>query len=373
MSVLFGIFVVSGIFLHLVSAQDGDWVYKTPMFVSRSDHQANTLGNQIIISGGCVQNDICPPALGSCYCPNITDSVEAYQPLTDTWINLAPMNRQRTRHSAVVVGTNMFIMGGRDVNDIIIQTVEVYDSLKNTWQTLTNASWVNATSDLVAVALGTTIYAVGGYTQDYDVEKIMWLFDTVALTWTLHPATLNVERGDACAVNLGNTIFVVGGFSDNFCSPLASLEVFTTANNSWTIQSVMEFPRADLACGIQHNEFHTVGGERKSSTTGCTIYDIPISNVEHYHLATDTWTEEIAINGSRFRFAAATFGTTFYIFGGQGSYFNLSGVVTYPVLNAVLSWNDTTYEIEPTPTTTADSTHLFVHIVLMAIVVLLVL
>jgi len=283
--------------------------------------------------------------------------------LTDEWVALAPLPQPRFRHAAAVVGQNLFLFGGRDINDNVITSIDVFDSLKNAWQTL-NSVWGNATSDLVAAAIGSNIYAIGGYSQVYDIEKTVWVFDTINIQWSLHQSALNAGRGDACAVTIDNSIYVLGGFADNFCSPLDSLEVFSLTANSWQIKSKLHNPRADLACGVQHGEFHAIGGERKSSLTSCSIYDIPIRDVEHYHTATDTWTEETPLNNDRFRFASASYGTTFYIFGGQGPLVNSSSI-TYPVLNVVQAWNDGVVEPE-----TADEPEIVIDLAFLALLVL---
>jgi len=158
------------------------------MLLKRSDHSANTLGDQIIIVGGCIVDQLCLPNSQFCFCPLITSEVEAYNPVKDEWAALPPLPEARFRHAATLVNQKLYIIGGRDVNDNIITAVDVYDSVQMTWKTLNN-SWINATSDLVAAAIGTNIFAIGGYSQGYDVEKTVWIFDTVNLSWSLHQAS----------------------------------------------------------------------------------------------------------------------------------------------------------------------------------------
>jgi len=139
--------------------------------------------------------------------------------------------------------------------------------------------------------------------------------------------------------------------------------VFDNTTQSWKIKSKLHNPRADLACGVQHNEFHAIGGERKSSLTSCSIYDIPIRDVEHYHPPTDSWAEETPLSQDIFRFASASYGNTFFIFGGQGQLVNSSNIF-YPVLNVVQAWVDT---VEPT---TSYSTRFLCDLSLIAVFML---
>jgi len=334
------IFVLSSLFLNVFCQTE--WIEKKPMPTNRSDLSAITIGSQIIVSGGCNQTQICPPDSSSCFCISVTSINEAYLPLTDQWISLASMPIPRYRHSAVSVGTTMYLLGGRDVNDTIIQTVDVYDSVGNTWTTL-KGLWTAATSDLVAASVGTAIYAISGYHADYSVSGDVWVLDTITQTWSngqIPP--MSTPRGDACAVEINSEVYVFGGFYDNFCSPLDSLEVYNLTTNQWTTKAPLHKPRGDAGCGVQHNEFHAIGGEQKNNLTGCTKYDVPISDVEHYDADTNTWIDETSLPNVRFRFAAASFGNTFYIIGGQAG-LNVANQ-SYPVLNVVEAWQDNTQE-----------------------------
>jgi len=337
----FLILAISSLFLN-ASCQSGTWLNKQPMPTKRSDLTAVTIGQQIIVSGGCNEDQICPIDSSSCFCISITSITEAYQPLNDTWITLPNMPTPRYRHAAAVIGNSMYLIGGRDINDTIIQTVDVYDAVAQTWSTL-KSTWTTATSDLVAASIGTTIYAISGYHADYSTSGEVWILETITQSWTQGSIpSMSNPRGDACAVALNSKIYVFGGFYDNFCSPLNSLEVYDPASNSWSTKSPLHNPRGDAGCGAQHNEFHAIGGEQKNNLTGCTKYDVPISDVEHYHTDTDTWMEETSLPSVRFRFASASFGSTFYIFGGQAG-LNVSQL-SYPVIDVVEAWEDPTTE-----------------------------
>lgn len=323
----------------------GKWVLRAPMPTKRSDASAGTVGNKIIIAGGCDTDQICPQDLDVCICTSVTSKAEAYLPDVDQWTTLPSMPQARFRHASAVVGNNLYVLGGRDVNDTIIQSLDVYHSDTNTWETLPSSSiWTDASSDLVAVSIGSYIYAISGYTQDYSTKATVSIFDTNSLEWQpIQLPSMIVSRGDACAVVIDQLIYVFGGFNDqNFCSALDSLEVFDTVSNKWSTKHHLDQPRGDAACGSLHGEFHAIAGEQKDNITQCSKYDIPIGHVEHYHPSTDTWTEETPIENVRFRFIGSSYGNTFYVFGGQSGLDKAS--LKYPVLNTVESWEDTTTE-----------------------------
>jgi N-acetylneuraminic acid mutarotase len=309
------------------------------MPTKRSDTSIGTLGNVILVSGGCDRDQICPNDLDFCVCESISAVVEAYSPSADQWSTLAPMPQARYRHAAAVVGDDMYLFGGRHLNDSVVREIDVLHYGSNTWETLATR-WEDAASDLVAVAVGSYIYVISGYTQDYATRSTVSLFDTVTKAWQpVRLSEMAVSRGDACAAVIDSRIYVVGGFNgNNFCEALDSLEVYDTVANTWTSKRTMDRPRGDAACGALHGEFHAVGGEEKNNRSSCVMkYDIAIEHVEHYHPPTNTWSEETPLESVRFRFVGAAFGDSFYVFGGQGA---MQGT-TYPILDTVEAWEDT--------------------------------
>jgi len=240
----------------------------------------------------------------------------------------------------------MYVFGGRDINDNPIQQIDVYNYATDSWRT-SLTTWSSVASDGVIALVGSKIYLIGGYTPDYNSLNSTWIFDTVSETLALGNPTVSpliISRGDACAVTVGTTIYVVGGYnSDNFCAPLNSLEILDLTTGVWTEGPPLHFARGSLSCGVQHGDFHAIGGEKKENLTNCNRYNVPVKIVERYQEGNNTWYEETSVPSNRFRFAAASFGNSFYIFGGQGS-LNASNVndTYFPLFADVEVWEDTT-------------------------------
>jgi N-acetylneuraminic acid mutarotase len=57
------------------------------------------------------------------------DSVEKYSPSTDTWIAMAPLPEARRNHTAVVLGSNIYLLGGY-VGTFAAQSMLKYDSIQ---------------------------------------------------------------------------------------------------------------------------------------------------------------------------------------------------------------------------------------------------
>jgi N-acetylneuraminic acid mutarotase len=98
------------------------WSTKASMsFAARSNHTATLLQDgRILVTGG-VGGAVTSPST----------SVEAYNPATDTWQTLAPMNYGREFHTATLLSDGRLLVAGG--NSEITKSVEIYDPILNRW------------------------------------------------------------------------------------------------------------------------------------------------------------------------------------------------------------------------------------------------
>lgn len=310
-------------------------------------------GPRIYLLGGCVSDQSCSygddPAQGIfCVCMEITDKVMYFTPQTNTYhTDVAPMPVARYRHVAALEDNYIYVAGGRNVSDHIIEEIYRYDVFTNTWEFVCN--WeTGATSDLVAFTTpsDSLLYLVGGYTQTYDILGDMQVLDTT--TGQFLPAgtypSMSVARGDSQAASLYDRLyFVIGGWSnvddDSFCFPLKVVEYYDVLLQQWFTTSSMHYGRGDLATGVLDNTVFAVGGEQKQTGDVTCTYSVPVKDVERYlNLNSDandvngTWLVEESIPANIFRFSGATYNSSsvvggnsesssaIYLFGGQGTF-----------------------------------------------------
>jgi hypothetical protein len=93
---------------------------------------------------------------------NPTATVEAYNPVSNTWTSLAPMNTARLLPAAVALNGLIYVIGGGSVSIAPPTTgaVEVYNPGTNTWTVLN--SMPTPRYALGAVVVNGLIYAIGG-------------------------------------------------------------------------------------------------------------------------------------------------------------------------------------------------------------------
>jgi len=344
------LFVVT--FVALASAlsitNDGYWTAIGNMSVSRSDLGVSSLGNVIILTGGCLGPQSADPKDACSFsCSVVTNIVEAFFPANNSFVRLADMPRLRYRHSTEVINGLLYALGGRDIIGNIITQVDVYNFATNSWTTSSYTySDPSATSDFSTFVRNNDIWLVGGYDYYYNISSAVSTFSPSS-GFTYNAITpMSDPRGDTCSTLYGNIIYVVDGFDPasggNYTIPVSTLEIYDFTTGKWTYGPPTPAPGGDKACGIINGRLHVFGGEGKQVTDAC-VYSAPEANTEEFNLNSNTWTEEPPMDTPRFRFAAEYYTQpngkqTLYVFGGQGPR-NVTGNF-YPTLSSVEVWTD---------------------------------
>ena len=353
----------------LASAAAQSWQTLPAMPVSRSDFAVLPVNNTLYVFGGCIGNQ---QVTGGC--PTITNRMESFNTATNTWTELTPAATNRTQYIGCVYGSTLYYIGGRDINGDVIATVDSYNTQTGVWTTLPDQGGVTSRSNGACFVIGSTLYATGGYDEDYDS-----LNTTIALTLpgTLFSATSvppkSISAGDCQADAIGSSGYVFGGFSsqdaandgDSFCHPLATIERYDAASNTWTLLNETGFIGRGLpASGVVNDLLYVMGGEAKGQVCidGSDISH-PEPTVQYFNPATNAFTTLGSLPTSRFRFSGAAVGSTLYNIGGQGGEVvtNSSANVTdpnvdsgyWPVTNLVEALNLAAQASSSTGTTAA--------------------
>ena len=316
------------------------WTKVAPMPLARSDASATTVGDKILLAGGCVGKQVLQN-WGGYGCDAITKSATLFDPTTETFEAVPDMPRERYRHAATEVNGKVYLLGGTDLSypEPQIALVDVFDAKSKTWSTLPSEDNLSpgAMTDPAAFAIGTKLYFVGGYeTTTYNATNKVWSYDTAtteAKTGWIEVAEAPTKRGDSIGVTMGNKGYVFGGFTheNDWAMPVGHLESYDPSANRWESHPVMKTVRGDKAGAELHDRFHVIGGETKDEN-GTSV---PIDKVEVFDPSDGTWQTEGDIPSERFRFMAASTKNKIYIFGGQGKLQGAGETSFYPVLPTV--------------------------------------
>src|SRR5918996_5752289 len=154
--------------------------------------------------------------MGACAYTSV-GTVEAYDPVTDTWTARASMPTARALLGAGTVNGIVYALGGQvvgptpDEGTLFLATVEAYNPATDTWTA--KAPMPTRRFALGVGEIGGLVYAVGG-----DVAPLNPLhptgtleaYDPVTDRWTVH-ATMPTARAYLGTAVINGLLYAVGG------------------------------------------------------------------------------------------------------------------------------------------------------------------
>jgi N-acetylneuraminic acid mutarotase len=192
-----------------------------------------------------------------------------YDPLTDTWAELADLPEPKRGLGAAVVGDGIFAIGGSDGSSPCTGTesasVYRYDILTDAWAQV--ADLPSARSDLAAAVKGGKIYVFGGCTglsSELTIIADVDVYDPVTDTWDTSPTDMPLARAYFYAVGLaGNTIYVGGGDGPDCLTTDGCEEVhaYNVTKDVWTT-GLPDMPtgRGEVGAVSHGGRIYIVGG-----------------------------------------------------------------------------------------------------------------
>ncbi len=248
------------------------WVRKADMLTRRGVH-AVAVGpdNRIYVFGG-GQPDVLA-----------FNTVEAYDPVTNTWTARANMPTARQELAAATAPNGrIYVAGGAAsrADAVALTTLEEYDPITNTW-----ASRAPMPTARIGLALVTApngrLYAIGGYSTAANtalshVEE----YDPTTNQWTRRADMPTPRTRFGATLGSDGRIYAVGGDFGGF-APQATLEVYDPIANSWQTRAPMPSARPEGAAATAANgRIYVVGG---------FLNNVELRLVEEYTPATDSW------------------------------------------------------------------------------------
>jgi hypothetical protein len=184
----------------------GTWTSGPPSPRIRFASAAAVLNRRLHVMGGWNYNNNASDSL---------DSHDIYDPKKGTWTAAAPLATKRNAAAAAVLDGRIVVIGGRApgirANDqTSLASCEIYDPVADQWSE--GPPLPQARASLAAVALGGSIYALGGESTPGGVLASVTRLDALDGSWTTLPDMPLAAHGLA-AVVAGRAIIVMGGFT----------------------------------------------------------------------------------------------------------------------------------------------------------------
>lgn len=261
------------------------------------------------------------------------------------WSAAAPNPVAMAEGQAITVAGKLYVFGGYATTNPSWQAtaqLEAFDPSTNTWQQLASAP--ARLSEAAVATDGTNIYVAGGYVTDPSGQQSFatagtWRYDTIANTWSSF-VPLPQARGVGAMVLLNHQLHFIGGsdINRNDCTDHWVLDL-TSANPQWVASTALPTGRNRFGAAVLDGKVYVVGGQ-----TGFDNSAIPRADVYVWDPQNPTsWTTAASLPIARSHLGAAVFtiGDHLIVAGGDSSPGNfLENVTAYnPTSNA---WTELT-------------------------------
>jgi hypothetical protein len=226
-----------------------------------------------------------------------------YTPATNTWTSIALLPQPRGWFSAVSDGTYIYLLGGVDQNFTTTGTLWRYDPVSNTYNT-NLPSYTIPTYFHASVYLNGKIYRIAGRAigTDFHVE----VYDIATNTWSM-AVNYPFANHSLMAVALGSYIYAGGGNA----SPDKTYR-YDPNTNTWDDTAIADLPagRSAAASGAYNGRWVLAGGDVNFAISTSAIAWEP---------ATNTWNNLPNMVQARDYLGGAPAGQSFYAVAGNSA------------------------------------------------------
>jgi kelch-like protein 20/kelch-like protein 24/35 len=212
---------------------------------------------------------------------------------------MSSLPEPRSDHAQVAVGSTLYVLGGFvrvEPAQYISASVLKLDTLQGIWNAV--APMPAPRYDFAACVVGSDIYVFGGISYDFRDQESVYKYDTRTDTWSTLAPVPSVASGHT-AIELGGLIYLVGTGDFN-----CGLMCYDPASGVWKSMAPMRHSCRSGTSFVLGGCLYAAGGETTES------------NVNRYDVATNTWTEVAGMLEGRAHFGAVTIGyiiTTFIL------------------------------------------------------------
>lgn len=300
----------------IVASPEADfprWEERSKMPTAKSGFVTVTYDSQVYLIGG--ENGI-----------EIVDTVERYNPETDTWNILSNKPIGVSDVSGALIGGKIYIPGGRLSSGETTNVLEIYDPIEDKWEQgrslpLTISGYASATFE-------GKLYIFGGWDGDRFRDEV-YEYDPETDQWYEH-SSMPTPRAYAGAAVSSGKIYVIGGENQN--GPLNWNEVYipefeNSENAPWEDAEPLPDERSGVGVVDVVDNIFVIGGQNLDGNSTPSYIYLPKE---------DIWQSfDLPISREWSRMGLSLVGKELFILGGDLSDVPTDGNYTYQVIFTV--------------------------------------
>ncbi len=269
--------------LVALAALGGGWSAHAPLPVPRTEVAATTVGREIVVAGGFLENG------------DSSRRVDFYAPSSDTWRTGPDLPAAVNHAAATVARDRLYVVGGYGAER------SAFVLLGDRWQTLSLPAPRAAAG---AAALHGTVYVVGGVGEGGNARSML-AYDTRSGRWRTLPGP-RPRQHLAVAATRGR-IYAIAGRTSGLNTNFKLVESWAPGEKQWRREAPVPEARGGTGAAAIGSTIVSVGGEAPGGT---------VRSVYAYDVVRRRWSRLPDLPTPRHGLGVAALGGVVYVIGG---------------------------------------------------------
>ena len=235
--------------------------------IARAGHTATLLPNgKVLVAGGLISIS------------ESTNTVEIYDPASNTWTMAAAMSTARAAHTATLLANGkVLVAGGFTSATGLTSSAEIYDPDSDSWSPANNMQQARTSHTATLLENGSILIAGGSSTTNTNGGSALAsveIYDPDADTWSAAAAMGTAVNNHAAVRMPDGKVMVTGGYAAS--GAVALTAIYDPDLNSWSAAAPMNTARA------MHSAFLLPNGE---------VVVVNGADIESYDPTGNHWTQ----------------------------------------------------------------------------------
>lgn len=256
-----------------VSGITSSWVSKAGIVNARVQHGTVATAGKIYVFGG--RNP-----------STVFNSLEIYNPATNTWSVGAPMP-VATRGMSVALGSNGAIYAISGVTNTPVSNVYKYTPSTNTWVAVAPIPQKVFEAAAAATPNG-KIYVFGGEpsTAGGTSTNATRIYNIATNSWSTGASMPVAVQQHSAVLGSDGKIYIIGGRTLSAGPPVGLVQIYNPATNTWSAGASMLIPKVQFGCVKASNGLiYVIGGKAAEPNFIGPFFH----TVEVYNPVTNSW------------------------------------------------------------------------------------